>query len=66
MRRSRWRRKGGYRCLQLDIHNDEIAALVALKLLDPQARNDDDAIIDALYDHLERTLSNPKLADSAT
>jgi hypothetical protein len=56
MRQSRWRRKRGYRCLRLDIHEDEIAALVERKLLDPESRNDPDAVINALYDFLEREL----------
>jgi hypothetical protein len=56
MRQSRWRRKRGYRCLRLDIHEDEISALVERKFLDPESRNDPDAVIDALYDFLEQEL----------
>jgi hypothetical protein len=56
MRQSRWRRKAGYRCVRLDIHEDEIAALVERKLLDPESRNDTDAVINALYDFLEQEL----------
>ena len=56
MRRYRERRRQGLRCLWVELHEDELDALTQHGLLDPKARNDDDAVADALYAHLERTL----------
>ena len=44
------------RCLTLEVRETEIDALIRKKILKADARNDQDAIRDALYAHLERTL----------
>ena len=53
MRRYRERRRDGLRCLIIELRDSEINALIGKKAV---ARNDQDAIRDALYEHLERTL----------
>ena len=53
MRRYRERRRDGLRCLMVELRETEINALIGKKAI---ARNDQDAIRDALYAHLERTL----------
>ena len=56
MRRHRERRRDGMRCLWLELRDTEIDALVQSGLLKAETRNDQNAIADALYEHLERTL----------
>ena len=56
MRRHRERRRDGMRCLWIELRDTEIDALVQSGLLKAEMRNDQNAIADALYDHLERTL----------
>ena len=56
MRRHRERRRDGMRCLWIELRDTEIDALVKRGLLKAETRNDQNAIADALYDHLERTL----------
>jgi hypothetical protein len=56
MRAHRQRRRDGMRCLTLEVRETEIDALIRKKILKADARNDQDAIRDALYAHLERTL----------
>ena len=53
MRAHRQRRRDGLRCLTIEIRDGEINALIGKKAV---SRNDEDAIRDALYAHLERTL----------
>jgi hypothetical protein len=53
MRAHRQRRRDGLRCLTIELRETEIDVLIGKKTL---ARNDEDAIRDALYAHLERTL----------
>jgi hypothetical protein len=53
MRAHRQRRRDGLRCLTIELRETEIEALIGKKAV---ARNDMDAIRDALYAHLERTL----------
>jgi hypothetical protein len=53
MRAHRQRRRDGLRCLTIELRETEIDALLGKKA---DARNDADAIRDALYAHLERTL----------
>ena len=53
MRRYRERRRDGLRCLTIELRETEIDVLIGKKAV---ARNDEDAIRDALYAHLERTL----------
>ena len=59
MRRHRERRREGMRCLWVELHETELDALVREGLLEPQLRNDENAIADALYAYLERTLVPP-------
>jgi len=59
MRRYRERRREGLRCLWVELHEMELDALVRDGLLEPTLRNDENAIADALYLHLERTLAPP-------
>ena len=56
MRRHRERRREGLRCLWIELHETELDALVRVGLLEPQLRHDENAIADALYAHLGRTL----------
>ena len=56
MRRHRERRREGMRCLWIELRDTEIDALVQRGLLKEETRYDQNAIADALYDHLERTL----------
>jgi hypothetical protein len=56
MRRHRERRRMGLRCLMIEVRESEIDALVRAGLLERDTRNDANAIIDALYAHLNRTL----------
>jgi hypothetical protein len=59
MRRHRERRSEGLRCLWVELHETELDALVQEGLLDPESRQDENAIADAVYAHLERTLGPP-------
>lgn len=54
----RERRRHRFRCLWVELHEEELDAFVKNGLLDPKARNDENAIADALYAHLERTLGS--------
>ena len=56
MRLHRERRCDGMRCLMVELHDTEVNALVRRGLLKHETRHDRNAIADALYDHLERTL----------
>ena len=56
MRAHRQRRRDGMRCLTLEIRDSEIDALIGKGMLKAEARNDADAILNALYAHLDRTL----------
>jgi hypothetical protein len=59
MRRHRERRREGMRWLWIELHETELDALVRAGLLERASRQDADAIADALYAHLERTLGPP-------
>jgi hypothetical protein len=56
MRRHRERRREGLRCLWVELHETELDALVREGLLELEFRHDENAIADALYAHLDRTL----------
>jgi hypothetical protein len=56
MRLHRERRRKGLRCLTIELRETEIDALIRKGMLKTDARNDPDAILNALYAHLERTL----------
>ena len=53
MRAHRQRRRDGFRCVTIELRETEIDVLLGKKA---DARNDADAIRDALYAHLDRTL----------
>jgi hypothetical protein len=56
MRLHRERRRNGMRCVTIEVHESEINMLVHMKLLKSEMRNDANAIIEALFAHLDRTL----------
>jgi len=59
MRRHRQRRREGLRCVTVELRETEIQALITRGLLAPETRNDTNAIIEALYAFLDRTLVSP-------
>ena len=58
MRLHRARKLAGLRCVTLEVRETEIAALVRRGLLRADDRNDDNAVRDAFYVHLDRSLRN--------
>jgi hypothetical protein len=56
MRRHRERRRDGLRCVVVELRDTEIDGLIRKGLLKSETRNNRNAIIDALYVHLDRTL----------
>ena len=58
MRRHRERQRDGLRCLIIELCDTEIDVLVCKGMLKADARNDPDAIREALYTHLDRTLDD--------
>jgi hypothetical protein len=56
MRRHRERRRDGLRCLTIELRETEIDALIRKGMLKADARNDTDALRDALYAHLDCAL----------
>jgi hypothetical protein len=58
MRLHRARKLAGLRCLTLEVRETEIAALVRRGLLRADSQNDENAVRDALYSLLDRSLSN--------
>ena len=57
MRRHRQRRREGLRCLTVQLRETEIDMLIFKALLKPEMRNSKNAIIGALHDHFDLTLS---------
>jgi hypothetical protein len=57
MRRHRERRRFGLRCVTLQVRDGEIEKLIRRGLLQADMRNDIHEIREALYVHLDRTLS---------
>jgi len=57
MRRHRQRQREGLRCLTVQLRETEIDMLVCRALLEPEMRNNKNAIIRALYAHFDLTLS---------
>jgi len=55
MRAHRQRRRDGLRCVMIELRDEEINALIGKGMLKADARNDADAIRNALYVYLERT-----------
>ena len=58
MRLFRERKRKGLRCVTIEVHEDEIDALVRMGLLAPEMRNDANAIIEAMYAFFDRTLNS--------
>ena len=56
MRRHRQRRRDGLRCLTIELYETEVDALIQNGLLKAETRNNSFAVIEALYQHLKRTL----------
>jgi hypothetical protein len=56
VRRSRQRRRDGFRCFMVEIHHEEIDALVRQGHLPADSRNDGDAVVEAIYRFLDRSL----------
>ena len=57
MRRYRQRRRSGLRCLMVLLRETEIDMLICRALLEPEMRHNKNAIINALHDHFDLTLS---------
>jgi hypothetical protein len=56
MRRSRQRRRDGFRALRIELHATEVQALIDAVFLDESGRDDPNAIINALYVFFDRIL----------
>jgi hypothetical protein len=56
MRLHRERHRNGMRCVTIELRETEIDALIRKGTLKTDARNDPDAILNALYAHLDHTL----------
>jgi hypothetical protein len=56
MRLHRERRRNGVRCLMIELRETEIDGLIHKGLLKTETRNDVNAVLAALYEHLEQTL----------
>lgn len=56
MRLHRQRRREGLRCLMVELRETEIDALIRKGFLKQETRNDEHAVREALYAHLDRTL----------
>jgi hypothetical protein len=57
MQRYRQRRRNGLRCLAIELREKEIDRLVRGRFLNPEARNDQNAVRNALYRLLDQILS---------
>ena len=57
MRAHRDRRRKGLRCIRIELGETEVDVLIRKGLLRPDARNDLNAVVQALYAHLDATLS---------
>jgi hypothetical protein len=60
MRLHRMRMRAGYRCLNVELRETEIDALVRRGLLHRQDANDNEAVCKALYAYFDINLSNPR------
>jgi hypothetical protein len=56
MRRSRERQRDGLRCLRVELRETEVDALVRLRFLQADARQNRSAVLNALYSFLDREL----------
>lgn len=62
MRAHRERRRKGLRCFIVELRETEIDALIRGGLLDPNSRNNSDAVLEGLYHFLNRTLDTTRYA----
>ena len=58
MRRHRERRRDGLRCMTIELRETEVAELVRKGFLEEDARNDSQALRNAFYRFLDRTLDS--------
>jgi hypothetical protein len=58
MRRHRYRKRNGLRCLAIQLRETEIDALVRRGFLKAETRNDVSAVRESFYAYLERTLGS--------
>jgi hypothetical protein len=58
MRRHRERRRDGLRCLTIELRETEVTELVRQGFLSEDARNDPQALRNAFYRFLDRTLDS--------
>ena len=56
MRAHRDRRRKGLRCIRIELRETEVDVLIRKGLLRIDARNDLNAVVQALYHHLDATL----------
>ena len=56
MRAHRDRRRKGLRCIRIELRETEVDVLIRKGLLRTDARNDLNAVVQALYHHLDATL----------
>ena len=56
MRRCRARRRAGFRCLTIELHDTEIDALVHRGLLTLHERDDLEAVVAAVHNFIEHTI----------
>jgi len=56
MRLHRERRRGGLRCVTVELRETEVDVLIRKGMLKGDARNDMHAVREALYAHLDQTL----------
>jgi hypothetical protein len=56
MRAQRQRRRAGLRCIVVQLRETEVDVLIRKGLLKPDARNDKNAVVQALHDHFDATL----------
>ena len=56
MRAHRNRRRKGLRCIRIELRETEVDVLIRKGLLRTDARNDLNAVVKALYHHLDATL----------
>ena len=59
MRRSRQRRRNGFLCYRLELHDREIEGLVRRGLLLASEQTNRNAIMKAMYAFVDRTLGRP-------
>jgi len=65
MRGTRYRRALGLRLIRFEVHENQINALIARRLLSPDKRNDSEAIALALYAVVDRVLPVPARLSAA-